>query len=187
MVFVPVAEYNCAVDLLALGPDGATHGIQVKYSTDGSLNDGVVGYNGKRTKYSDNSFDYYGVYLPEMDVVVYPSIRFRGCSIAQKVRKAGDFYWYEDFLNFTDDATRRSCKYFEPQNTAPKKRVIREDRHKVKRPSPEELTRLVWSHPITQVAQMFGVSDNGIRRWMTDANVVGPPRGHWLKGKKPGQ
>jgi hypothetical protein len=36
-------------------------------------------------KYQDDDFDYYALYLPDFDQVVYPSIKFGGHSIATKL------------------------------------------------------------------------------------------------------
>jgi len=50
-------------------------------------------------------------------------------------------------------------------------------RRKVERPSKEELYKLVWSIPITKVAEKFGVTDNSIRKWCRSYGI------EWRKGK----
>lgn len=56
--------------------------------------------------------------------------------------------------------------------------------------SREELYRLVWSKPMTQVAEQFEVSGSYMARVCTNLNVPRPPRGYWAKlavGKAPPQ
>jgi hypothetical protein len=46
----------------------------------------------------------------------------------------------------------------------------------------EELERLVWTKPLTQLAAEFGVSDVAIGKRCEARGIARPPRGHWLKG-----
>ncbi len=96
--------------------------------------------------------------------MVYPSVTFAGCSIAQRVPRSGvRFYWYEDFLDFTDHAVKRTYRDFgatQPGCLPPTAR-------KVVWPTREELAELLWTMPLTKIAAQFGVS-----------------RGYWLKKMK---
>jgi hypothetical protein len=47
-------------------------------------------------------------------------------------------------------------------------------------PSDEELKRLVWAKPLTQLAEEFGVSDVAIGKRCRVRGIARPPRGHWL-------
>ncbi|MBZ6379831.1 hypothetical protein B5C34_13460 [Pacificimonas flava] len=48
----------------------------------------------------------------------------------------------------------------------------------------EELYRLVWSSPLSKVAQHFGMTANGIAKICDRLNVPRPPRGHWTSPAK---
>lgn len=47
--------------------------------------------------------------------------------------------------------------------------------------SREELFDLVWSAPMTRLAQRFGLSDQGLRKVCLDKQVPLPKAGHWTK------
>lgn len=47
-------------------------------------------------------------------------------------------------------------------------------------PSDQELKRLVWAKPLTQLAEEFGVSDVAIGKRCRVRGIARPPRGHWL-------
>src|SRR5438270_10187350 len=52
----------------------------------------------------------------------------------------------------------------------------------------EELYRLVWSKPITELAKEFGMSDVGLAKVCKKLNVPKPYRGYWQlieAGRKP--
>lgn len=56
--------------------------------------------------------------------------------------------------------------------------------------SRDELYRLVWSEPMTRIAERFGVSGSYLARVCTLLNVPRPERGYWSKlevGKAPPQ
>lgn len=52
-------------------------------------------------------------------------------------------------------------------------------RRKIERPSREELQKLVWEKPSTQIAKQYGVSDRMIGKWCEAYNISKPPRGYW--------
>jgi hypothetical protein len=52
---------------------------------------------------------------------------------------------------------------------------------KVERPSKEELEKLLWEKPTTQIAKQFGVSDVSIGKWAKAYGLAKPPRGYWSK------
>lgn len=57
-----------------------------------------------------------------------------------------------------------------------------------RRPSKDELERMVWERPTSVIAKEFGVSDVAFSKWCKQAGVNKPPRGHWQKvafGKVP--
>lgn len=42
---------------------------------------------------------------------------------------------------------------------------------KVERPSKEELEKLIWEKPFTELGEQFGVSDNSIRKWCKNYGI----------------
>lgn len=47
----------------------------------------------------------------------------------------------------------------------------------------EELYEDVWSMPMTDVAEKYGISDNGVRKRCKSLNIPMPPLGYWQKFK----
>lgn len=45
----------------------------------------------------------------------------------------------------------------------------------------DELERLVWEMPCTQIAKLYGVSDKAIEKRCKLLDVEKPPRGYWQK------
>ena len=77
---------------LAAYKDGKFFKIQVKYSVDGMVH-GQTSWTDRtgthHRKYTQGMFDYYAMYLPAVDVVVYPAFRFAGRVIATEPRRTG--------------------------------------------------------------------------------------------------
>lgn len=63
-------------------------------------------------------------------------------------------------------------------NHAPKIKL-----RKVKWPSKEELLKLIWEKPTSQLAKDFGVSDVAISKWCKRYGITKPKRGYWIKKK----
>lgn len=54
--------------------------------------------------------------------------------------------------------------------------------------SRRDLYELVWSTPVTKLAEQFGISDRGLAKICERHRVPTPPRGYWAKleaGAKP--
>src|SRR5258708_37847104 len=47
--------------------------------------------------------------------------------------------------------------------------------------SRETLYEQVWSKPISNLAQQYGITGNGLKKICRRAGVPVPPRGHWAK------
>jgi hypothetical protein len=47
--------------------------------------------------------------------------------------------------------------------------------------TPEELERMVWEMPTTQVAALFGVSDKAVEKRCKKYGIQKPPRGYWAQ------
>jgi hypothetical protein len=90
--------------------------IQVKYSNDGFIQSKTSwsDKSGSHFKcYNTNDFDYYAVYIPQKNVICYPSIKFKGIKLSFNLpNSATPFYWYEDFLDLTDSAQKKNFKDF---------------------------------------------------------------------------
>jgi len=52
------------------------------------------------------------------------------------------------------------------------------------KPSKEELNKLVWSIPTTEIAKQFNVTDKAIEKWCKKYDISKPPRGYWSKIKQ---
>ena len=48
-------------------------------------------------------------------------------------------------------------------------------------PPREELEKLLWEIPSTQIAKRYGVSDSVVVKWAKRYGISKPPRGYWTK------
>jgi hypothetical protein len=188
LVFTPVVCEHLPFDLIAY-KDNKCYRIQAKYSGDNRVVNRTIWVDKNGThqkKYQSDDFDFYAVYLPDIDKVVYPSINFSGCYITTKVpNSATPFYWWEDFTEFTEEAIKRTYKDFGVDLTTRSVNTkARIQTRKVPRPSKEELQKLVWEKPTTQIAKDFGLSDKAIEKWCKAYGIEKPPRGYWVKKVK---
>ena len=55
--------------------------------------------------------------------------------------------------------------------------------YKIKWPTVEEISKLVWEIPTTKLAIRLGVSDTAVKNFCKKNKVVKPPRGYWTKFK----
>lgn len=182
-IFIPLFDhlrYDLVVEKKSI-----LYRIQVKYSASNQATSKTnwADKNGNhKSLYEDNDFDYYALYIPSVDAVIYPSIKFKGCSFADKIpNSATPFYWYKDFLDFTDLAQKRTYKEFGISLTRDIKENIKN--RKVVRPSKEELYKLIWEKPTVILAKNFGVSDKAIEKWVKSYGINKPPRGYWANKK----
>ena len=187
VIFTPVVCESLPFDLIAY-KDGKFLRIQCKYSSCHTVSTGTSwsDKNGNhKKKYSDNDFEYFGIYYPDIDKVLYPSIKFRGAKISTEVgNSATPFYWWEDFLELTDVASKRTYRDFNLELTKAETEKRIESRfktRKVERPSKEELHKLLWEKPTQKIAEDYGVSDKAIEKWSKFYGINKPPRGYWAK------
>jgi hypothetical protein len=96
LIFTPVVCEHLPFDFIAY-KDNICYRIQAKYAGDNRVINRTiwVDKNGiHQKKYQADDFDFYAVYLPDIDKVVYPSIKFSGCYITTKIpNSATPFYW----------------------------------------------------------------------------------------------
>lgn len=223
VILSPVVSEHLPFDFIAY-KDNKSYRIQSKYSGNGFIRN-KTSWNDKRGNhkkpYGANDFDYYAIYLPQIDKLIYPSIKFGGTTISDRMRNSStEFYWWEDFMEFTDIATKRSYREFGyklinigqeniflhnkkradnidgyKDSCVEKEKIIYSsaggwnrgleflDMRKVKRPSREELGKLLWDKPTVQLAKEFGVTDKAIEKWAKSYGLSKPPRGYWAKLK----
>lgn len=188
-IFVPIGDH-LPFDLIAY-KNNTCYRIQSKYAGSGFLNKTTFWYSKNTTnkkEYKESDFDYYGAYLPDKDIVVFPASKFAGCTISSETPNSPTpIYWYQDFIDFTQDADKRTYKYFgltfEDINKSPMniKGKPHPNSRKIVWPSKEELEKLIWEMPTTHVAKKFGVSDVAVGKWCNSYGIVKPPRGYWKK------
>lgn len=184
-VLTPVACEHLPFDLIAY-KDKQCFRIQVKYNSDGVANGRTSWVDKNRNHYKPykpDDFDYYALYLPHLDKVLYPSISFAGCKITTKVPlSTKPFYWWEDFTEFTQSASKRTYKDF---GVDLRQRKVNPDagikRRKVERPSKEELEVMVRQIPMNQLAKKFGVTPQAINKWCKSYGIEKSPKEHWDK------
>lgn len=71
---------------------------------------------------------------------------------------------------------------FDRKNRKPKTKVERKPRpRKVQWPTKDELEKLLWEKPTTQIAKQYKVSDKAIAKWAKQYNLQKPPRGYWAR------
>lgn len=181
VIFTPLICEHLPFDFIGY-KDNKYFRFQSKYRNNGIVSSKTIwsDKNGTHTTmYSTNDFDYYAIYLPDKDVVCFPSIKFAGIKITTTVPNSSmPFYWYEDFLNLTDAANKKTYRDFGYELTRPSS--PRESARKVKRPSKDELTNLIWSKPMRELAIDFGVSDKAIAKWAKSYGIEIPKQGYWI-------
>lgn len=188
-ILLPISE-NLPFDLIAY-KDNISYRVQCKYSSDGIVKNRTswTDKNGTHIKkYNSGDFDYFGLYLVDLKICVYPSIKFGGCTIATQLpNSTTSAYWYEDFLQFTNEANKKTYKDFGiPFSDLAQGKIKGKpnlEKRKVTRPSKEELEKLLWEIPTSQLALQFGVSDIAITKWAKNYGLTKPPRGYWSKNK----
>lgn len=217
-ILTPTISEHLRFDLVAYKDTKFTR-IQCKYSINGFIMNGTS-WNDKngnhKRMYEESDFDYYAIYLPDIDEVVYPSIKFSGCTIRSTIPNSPTpFYWWKDFIQFTDTTNKKTYKEFEyvlsnqgqfkpgveqPWNHGRPPKELSEMKsnngpggwnkglelpqfRKVVRPSKEELEKLLWEKPTSQIAIDFGVSDKAIEKWAKTYGIAKPPRGYWTTSR----
>ena len=101
-VSIPITEH-APYDLIVDTGD-SVYKVQAKYrkSKDVPSKTQWSDKNGSHTKYyKDEDFDFFSIFNPENNIVIYVPICLKGKSISFSVPNSSTpFYWYEDFLDF---------------------------------------------------------------------------------------
>lgn len=176
-VFVPISEHG-VVDLVGIFNDKSLR-FQCKYSSNGRFTKGCTFYSGgkvKTVKYEIQNFDFYAIYISEIDKCVYiPNNKEEYSKVFYTPPNfSGKYLWYEDYLNIieSNDLILRTSEIKRDYKPI---EILR----KVDRPSKEKLSKLLWEKPTTQIAKEFGVSDKAINKWAKTYQISKPPRGYW--------
>lgn len=117
IVFKPVVNESLPFDLVVF-KDGKFLRLQCKHCADRQVKNRTSWLNSKGNQgknYGENDFEYYAVYLPDIEQMVYPSIKYGGITISTQFpveALKGDFacWWWEDFKDLTDCANKHSMK-----------------------------------------------------------------------------
>ena len=179
-LFAPIISEHLRFDLVAF-KNNTFFKIQCKYSSTGTV-PYRTSWSRKNgfcdREYKSEDLDYFAIYLPQIDRVLYPNFSFAGIKIRTTVPNSPiPFYWWEDFTDLTDKADKRTYTEFN-------KKLTRPSTNKVNiLPSKEELQNLLWEKPKTKIAEQYGVSDSAVEKWCKKYEVEKPPRGYWLKSK----
>ena len=167
-IFLPISEH-LPFDFIAY-KDGKCFRMQAKYSSGGKVNNSTYSGNKTTKHYGSDDFDYYAVYLPEIDQCIYPSIIYAGAVFRfTKCNSATPFYWYEDFLEFTDNAKKKNYRDMNwTIDILSTENILNKHlkRRKVERPPLEEIIKLVEEKGYSETGRMYGVSDNAVRKWI---------------------
>jgi hypothetical protein len=190
VVLKPIVSESCRYDLVV---DIGTKllKIQVKFMNKGgvipfrTISNNTKGY--KLKKYLPTDFDYYAIYFENKNIVIYPNQLFGGKIIRTEYPKtsATKFYWYEDFLNFTDETEKRKLpnkeKIKKDKKIINKKTIVKRIYIKKFLLSKEELEKLIWEIPTVKIAKLYNVSDKCIEKYCKKFGIQKPPRGYWQK------
>jgi hypothetical protein len=155
--------------------------IQVKYR--------VSGYIPYRTSWTDKSgthtneiditkIDYFALVNEDYSIICYPLSVMAGNTIAFSIPNSSTPYnWYEDYIDFKNEI---QAKHINRNTTYIRKDVVI-NATKIVWPSIEEMTRLVFEKPSSQLAKDLGVSDSAIYKFCKKNNIPKPERGYWTK------
>lgn len=171
-VFAPIGGEHLPYDLI-INANNKLLKIQVKYRVGPVI----------PIKYKQTDFDYFAIYNPEHNIVIYPHISYMGKRINFKIPTAAHpFYWYDDFLNLTEFGIKqKTYKDFGYELTKSISKTEKSKYLKIIKPSKEELNKLIWEKEIIEIAEDFGVSEKAIKKWCKDYEIEKPKRGHWMK------
>lgn len=170
-VFFPISEH-CKVDIIAY-KNNLCYRLQVKHSLNGLIRTGTV-CNGVHKVYNIDDFDFYALYLSEINKIVYVPIELSGKKI-QWDRSAlpnnnQDVIWYEDFLDISPNIVIK--KVADLKKLAQIPRAI-----KTKKPPKEELEQEFKTKTAVEIAKIYRVTDRTIGKWARSYNIPTHPRG----------
>lgn len=177
---VPVVCEHLPFDFVGFKDDQFLR-FQAKYSSKGDINKKTCwnDRNGNHSKkYKQSDFDYYAIYLPVIDKVIYLPSSFTGHKIRfSHPNSPTPYWWWEDFTEMNSALpSKRKTPCAIKLRRKPFKR-----KQKILWPAKEELTKMVWEKPSLVIADELGVSDRAIGKKCKVLNIQKPPRGFWAK------
>jgi hypothetical protein len=160
--FVSTASNQLPFDIIAY-KDQKYHTIHARYFIDNLIS----------PKTESRGFDYYGLYLPNLNIVIYPAYKFTGIKIYSNNNNEDEYFWYEDFLNFTNEAAKRNnirrsigISGYSGDATLESPNIPKRiNNRKVERPNRGVLIGQIRALGYTGTGRIYGVSDNAIRKW----------------------
>ena len=155
--------------------------IQVKYRTSGYIpyRTSWTDKNGTHTNEIDiTKIDYFAIVNEDYSIICYPPSIMAGSTIAFSIpNSATPYNWFEDYMEFKDKMQEKRVNN-KPSYT---RKGITINATKITWPSVEEMTRLVFEKPSSQLAKDLGVSDSAIHKFCKKHNIAKPERGYWTK------
>lgn len=166
---------------------GVFYKVQAKHYVGGGIRNQNAYHNTKGQvmvrSYQEGDFDYYGLYIPQLDVCVYPHFSYGGaCVRLEEPVVHCRFYWYKDFLDITiDKPEKRSSKELGMDLPMISRKGRPTTPTKIEWPGKEGIHKLVWNTPTQQVASTLGVTDSAIGKYCKRFDIPKPPKGWWAK------
>jgi hypothetical protein len=154
-VFFPLVAESQRFNLIAYNHNDEYYRIKVEYSTNGYVPNSIP------------EVDYFAMYLPDVDTVIYPGTNFCGQYI-NFVNSREGAYWYKDFLDLTDKAERREIVEIECCSNIAKRVAPYKEQSCDPRKNTRMLQMQVDSLGYTGTGRIYGVSDNTIRYWLNN-------------------
>lgn len=179
-VSVPISEH-LPYDLIFEDENGNLKKIQIKYRKNGCISNTTthVGSNGKSIVkvYQKKDFDYYAIYLPDIRECVYvPNTDRGGIKVRCKIPNSyTPYHWWEDYKypNRNELVPQRTIKDIEGFTPLIALKGENLKTRKVKnRPTKEELQTLIDTTPYTKIGEIYGVSDNAVRKWARSYGIL---------------
>lgn len=113
---IPLSEHQ-PYDLVAIGKDGVAYKLQVKYAS--LKNNGTIEVRFRRCwadkngthigHYAEDEFDYYAIYCPERDVVLYVRNSFDCPKVIRFDKTANNqtlsVKWFKDYLKLERESS----------------------------------------------------------------------------------
>ena len=191
-VFIPAITEHCRTDIIAYKQKKTkvkVVRIQCKYgnviptATYSEVNEKMYCF-----PYEQNDFDYYAMYIPQVDAVCYVPLEMVLKIGSMTIRyelptNATPCWWYEDFLTLSKkEKVKRNYKDFGIKLNFSKFIAAAEPyrQDKFKHPTKNKLQELIWKLPYIKIGLKFGVSDTAIRKLVKKYKLIAPPMGFFL-------
>ena len=181
-VSIPIAEH-LPYDLIFHDfENNKLYRVQVKYSNKNRIKGATTYLTSKKgtvvTNYEICDFEYYALYLPDISECVYiPNVGTTTISVRSTLPNCynKELIWWEDYkLPIQTELIYRQSTDINPDfKVTINHKVPKYTTRKVKnRPTKEELQTLIDTTPYVKIGEMYGVSDNAIRKWAKSYGIL---------------